>query len=279
MTLNFLNAESYLTEHIALQQGLNAESFIAIDEVGRGCVAGPVLTCASLWVKKNSLHSIPFSFPSWISKIKDSKKLSPAKRLDCYESVLAHFNLSRAHAPLRSPVHIPGLTLYHPKFVMPFAMPTELTHKVNSHFECVGFCLGEGSVAEVEEFNIWNAVQIAASRAMLGLHEQFHQVVNLSPLSCVLLMDGNKPIRVPEEFSKSLQITVIKGDDLFLSVGLSSIMAKVHRDEFMEKLCGQYPQFGFSRHKGYGTADHLSRIQQHGPSPWHRLSFLKNYLP
>ncbi|MES2616180.1 MAG: ribonuclease HII, partial [Bdellovibrionota bacterium] len=59
---------------------------------------------------------------------------------------------------------------------------------------------------------------------------------------------------------------------------LSSILAKVHRDLFMEKQEGIYPQFGFAKHKGYGTALHFENIQKHGVCPLHRQSFLKNVL-
>ena len=133
-------------------------------------------------------------------------------------------------------------------------------------------------MAEVDSYNIWNAVQLAASRALVGLKENSLIKLNISEQNCLILMDGNKSISVPKMYENCLQTTAIKGDDIFLSIGLSSILAKVHRDIFMDSQEKLYPKFGFSKHKGYGTSFHLEKILEHGTCPLHRLSFLKNYL-
>lgn len=259
---------------------------IAIDEVGRGCVAGPVLTCASIWVRSQNDGG-----QTWISQVKDSKKLTAKKRLTCFNQVLAYFNYTITSVPFKDAKSIPRMNLLKPKSVLEFAAcisPTTklqddkllaLKHKENNaqHFTCLGFCLGESNISEVEQFNIWNAVQIAAARALLGLKEHFLDELNISLPQIILLMDGNKPLSVPELFLNVVQATAIKGDDLFISVGLSSILAKVHRDLFMENQEEIYPHFGFAQHKGYGTALHLENIQKHGTCALHRLSFLKKY--
>jgi ribonuclease HII len=69
------------------------------------------------------------------------------------------------------------------------------------------------------------------------------------------------------------QQTVIGGDARMLSIAAASVLAKVVRDRIMERLDRVYPVYGFARHKGYGTADHLAAIQRHGPCPLHRYSF------
>lgn len=92
-------------------------------------------------------------------------------------------------------------------------------------------------------------------------------------------MDGKHFISIPKEFQDNIQVTVTQADGLFASVGFSSIVAKVFRDSFMESQDNHFPLFGFSGHKGYGTAKHLSLIKQLGLCSLHRKSFLKNYCP
>lgn len=93
-------------------------------------------------------------------------------------------------------------------------------------------------------------------------------VAQLTPRPALVLVDGNqKPhLSVPA-------ITVVKGDARSLSIGAASIMAKVIRDRLMMNWHSRYPQYGFDRHKGYGTAEHLAALRRHGPCPCHRLSF------
>ena len=66
---------------------------------------------------------------------------------------------------------------------------------------------------------------------------------------------------------------IVKGDTLSASIAAASILAKVHRDRYMEELDRCYPGYGFTRHNGYGTAEHLDAIRRLGPCPEHRLSF------
>jgi len=86
-------------------------------------------------------------------------------------------------------------------------------------------------------------------------------------------LDGS--LKAPEEYE---QETVIGGDGLIPAIMLASIAAKVTRDTFMLKLDAEHPLYGFAKHKGYGTKDHIALIKVHGPSVQHRMSFLKNIL-
>lgn len=84
-----------------------------------------------------------------------------------------------------------------------------------------------------------------------------------------LLIDGRlrlKTINLPQQ-------SLVRGDGKSLSIAAASILAKVTRDRLMVALDGAFPQYGFARHKGYGTPQHLAAIAKHGPSPHHRLSF------
>ena len=85
---------------------------------------------------------------------------------------------------------------------------------------------------------------------------------------CVLV-DGNHPPRL-----KHRLIPVVEGDSQSLSIACASVVAKVTRDRMMEVYDGQYPQYGFKNHKGYGTPEHLDALSRLGPSPVHRRSFL-----
>jgi ribonuclease HII len=93
-------------------------------------------------------------------------------------------------------------------------------------------------------------------------------------LETLILLDGG--LRAPRVFS--FQETIIRGDEKESLIALASIVAKVKRDEKMERLSEQYPQYGFELHKGYGTTLHRKLIKKHNPSPIHRISFLGNIL-
>ncbi|MBR5093626.1 MAG: ribonuclease HII [Oscillospiraceae bacterium] len=116
------------------------------------------------------------------------------------------------------------------------------------------------TVEEIEERNILGATMLAMDRAVAGLA--------IRP--ALALIDGNrsKGISVPTR-------CVVKGDATCADIAAASILAKVSRDRAMLELAEQYPQYHFEQHKGYGTALHYAALREHGPSPVHRLSFLK----
>lgn len=89
------------------------------------------------------------------------------------------------------------------------------------------------------------------------------------------LVDGNR------DHGKRYRITVdhmliVKGDSLSYSIAAASVLAKVSRDRYMEKMAGLYPQYEFQQHKGYPTKRHYELLRQYGPCPIHRRTFLKN---
>ena len=92
-----------------------------------------------------------------------------------------------------------------------------------------------------------------------------------------------KPDVVLVDAIKSLDVNVpirgiIKGDMLSYSIGCASILAKVERDNLMVELSKGYPEYGFEKHKGYGTAEHIRLLKEHGPCPEHRRTFIKNFV-
>ena len=74
------------------------------------------------------------------------------------------------------------------------------------------------------------------------------------------------------------QHSFIHGDALSYLIAAASIIAKVERDRYMEKMDAVYPEYGFARNKGYGTAEHIAALKKYGPCPIHRRSFIKNFI-
>lgn len=115
------------------------------------------------------------------------------------------------------------------------------------------------SVAEIERLNILHATLLAMRRAILGL----------TPAAEAALIDGN---RCPADLPCPAR-AIVKGDALEPAISAASILAKTHRDALMQDLARQYPMYGFDRHAGYPTPQHLEALQIHGPCPEHRLKF------
>ena len=124
----------------------------------------------------------------------------------------------------------------------------------------VTFAVAFATVEEIEAMNIKNAAYLAMARAL----------AELDPAPALALVDGNDRNELPVPSLK-----VVRGDGLCASIAAASILAKVTRDRYMEELDALYPQYGFARHKGYGTAAHYAALRQFGPSPVHRPSFLR----
>ncbi len=119
------------------------------------------------------------------------------------------------------------------------------------------------SVARIDEINIRNATYESMCASVRGLR----------PAPEYVLVDGDaiRNLTLPHE-------CVIKGDATSLSIAAASILAKVSRDRYMLELDKQYPEYGFAKHKGYGTSEHIDAIRKYGPCPLHRRSFLTKIL-
>ena len=124
----------------------------------------------------------------------------------------------------------------------------------------VSYGIAYAQVEEIEELNILGATYLAMNRA----------IAQLAPQPELALIDGNRNagITVPSR-------CVVKGDANCADIAAASILAKVTRDRLMLELAAQYPQYHFEQHKGYGTKLHYEALREYGPSPVHRLSFLR----
>ena len=171
-----------------------------VDEVGRGPLAGPVVTAA-----------VVLGLP--MPGLADSKQLSERDR-------------------------------------------TVFAKRIHEHALAVS--IGRADVFEIDRLNILQATLLAMRRAVEGL-----------PVTATLaLIDGNRLPSLPTP-----AVAVVKGDARIPAISAASIVAKVARDREMVALAERYPCYGFERHKGYGTRQHLEALERFGPCPLHRHSF------
>ncbi len=175
-----------------------------IDEVGRGCLAGPMVAGAVIFPSNAPL----------ISGLADSKLLTPKKRKE-----LSNIIMEKA----------------------------------------VGFGIGEVSSEIIDQRGIVQATQFAFYQAVQNLKQQCDYF--LIDAFALKFVDINK------------QKAVVHGDRISASIAAASIIAKVYRDELMEKLHETFPDYGFEKHKGYGTLFHRQMIKKYGLTSLHRKSF------
>ena len=188
-----------------LENALRRMGFVqvaGVDEVGRGCLAGPVVAAAVL--------------------------LDPAR-------------------------HIPALA---DSKMVPPAERERLAVRIKQ--DAIGWALGEVTPADIDRLNIHRASLEAMRRAVAGL----------VPQPDMVLVDG---FQVPG--LEMPQRGIIHGDRLVASIAAASIVAKVYRDALMNQLHAVDPRYGYDRHKGYGTPEHLAALARYGYSPIHRRSF------
>lgn len=198
---------------------------IGCDEVGRGCLAGPVVAAAVIF-NCESLNRINKIDEDLIEQIKDSKLLTPKKREELAKFIKESSIWSIA----------------------------EVDEKI------------------IDEINIHRASLLAMKKAV-------ERLLLPSPAQgdsgqMLIVIDGK--FKIPEFNMK--QEAIVGGDNKVLSIAAASIIAKVYRDELMQKLHEQFPEYNFSKHKGYATLHHREMIKKHGLTPRHRLSFCKSFV-
>ncbi len=185
-----------------LKFGCVGDLVAGVDEVGRGPLAGPVVTAAVILDPRNP-----------ISGLKDSKKISSKRR-----EILASEIMENA----------------------------------------LCWCIARAEIYEIDQINILNATMLAMQRA----------VTQLTQTPDLVLIDGN---RVPDLPMRAE--AVIKGDSLVAEISAASILAKVARDHEMVEMETLYPGYGFAKHKGYPTKQHIDALKRLGVSKIHRKSF------
>ena len=194
---------SYDEESALLEEGYAV--IAGIDEAGRGSLAGPVIAAAAV------LPMHPNG--EWLSGIRDSKQLTPRRRLAALET------MDEASVTLAT---------------------------------------GSASSGEIDTIGIIEATRAAMTRAVAALPV----LPQFLLIDAMVLLDLDIPQR-----------SIIKGDAKCLSIAAASIKAKVSRDALMRDAAADYPHYGFARHKGYATREHLESLEAVGPCEIHRFSF------
>ena len=133
--------------------------------------------------------------------------------------------------------------------------------------QAVSYGIAFASEQEIDEINILQATFLAMERA----------IQKLSPQPELALIDGNRDHGASAKITTPHE-TIVGGDGASLSIAAASVLAKVSRDHYVvEVLDPMYPEYQFARHKGYGTKLHYQMLDQYGPSPVHRMTFLKKW--
>ena len=128
--------------------------------------------------------------------------------------------------------------------------------------QAIAYGIAFASHEEIDEINILQATFLAMERALTQLKIQPE----------LALIDGNRQ----KDFGIKVE-TVVKGDSRSANIAAASVLAKVTRDLYMEQMAKEYPGYGFEVHKGYGTKAHYQALTELGPSPIHRMSFLRKF--
>lgn len=165
--------------------------------------------------------------------------------------------------PLAGPVYAAAVILDPQYSIVGLADSKKLSERIRGRLaeairtHALAWAIAEASVEEIDRLNILQATLLAMSRAVMAL----------SILPTQVLVDGNHCPKL------ALPTTaIVGGDDSVAEISAASILAKTARDAEMMRLHTSFPQYGFDRHKGYGTAMHLTALREHGPSPIHRRS-------
>lgn len=125
--------------------------------------------------------------------------------------------------------------------------------------EAIAWAIGIVEPEEIDKINILNASILAMHRAIDGL--------KVKPEA--LIVDGNRF----KKYQKLPHTTIVKGDGKYMSIAAASILAKTYRDDYMNILHNEYPQYDWNNNKGYPTKRHREAIREHGRTPYHRMSF------
>lgn len=166
--------------------------------------------------------------------------------------------------PLAGPVYAAAVILDPARPIAGLADSKKLTARARERLDgyirrdALAFAVARAEVEEIDRLNILHATMLAMRRAVLAL----------AVTPDAVLVDGNRLPQLPMPAT-----ALVRGDSLEPAISAASILAKVARDNEMQVFARAWPGYGFERHKGYGTAQHLDALRVLGPTPWHRRSF------
>ncbi len=221
-------------ERKLLNSGYNR--VIGVDEVGMGCLAGPVVVCAAALGKNFFCKSHPR-----LHGLRDSKLLLPVKREEFARELFKEKNL---------------------QFKIAYCYPKTID-KINIYQAA-----RKAMRRAVKKLNYELGIRNYGKEKELKSHNSRFVIHNSKT---VVLVDGPSRISgLPETIH---QVPIIKGDQKVFSIACASVLAKVFRDKMMVKYAKKFPGYGFEKHKGYGTKEHLNSLASQGPCSIHRKSF------
>jgi ribonuclease HII len=245
---------------------------VGIDEVGRGPLAGPVVACAAV-----------LKSPDALLTLNDSKKLSRPKREAMFEDVkdacvcyaiasasveeIDEMNILEADfLAMRRALQalgFPGLNETAPE------IPIEVKGSLKDAAIVILTPQAQRSSEVSKTVILNNAANDAMKNVILNEAQRNEGSSNGFP-NILVAVDGNLKI---DKMPQDIQMPIVKGDGRIASISAASILAKVFRDRYMDKLEELYPGYGFDKHAGYGTKAHLDAIRRQGFTPAHRKSF------
>lgn len=219
---------------------------IGIDEAGRGPLAGPVAVGAFAVNDKAVLKKF--------RSVKDSKQLTEKKREEWMMAIISGCFLGGDRRNRRQVSNEAKPNVRH--FVAVRREPPMPHYAYSVSFSSARF---------IDKHGISKAIKVALAKCLAKLEKQ-----GFADADVKILLDGS--LKAPDKFKD--QKTIIDGDAKEPIIALASICAKVYRDRYMKKLSRKYPDYGFEKHKGYGTEAHYGAIRKKGTCPEHRLTFL-----
>ncbi len=225
----------------------NTRVIIGVDEVGRGCLAGPVVAAAAV-LHTEVFQTLPF--------LPDGARAG-----------------KRAAKKILTTDHHRALWEVCDSKLVPEDDRQPMSEAVKAFVR--GHAVAEASVQEINELNILYASHLAMERAVMELEKQ---------LGCeadVVIIDGHIIPKCFQARGAGRAVALIKGDQKSFTIACASIIAKTYRDDLMEKLDLEYPGFGLKQHKGYPTPFHKAQIVERGVTPLHRAGFrgVSEHLP
>ncbi len=216
----------------------NKKYIVGIDEVGRGPVAGPVAVCAFI-CEENFQKEIEMKVP-----LRDSKKLTKIQREKWFEFLKGEKEKGNCDF---------AVTMVSAEWIDKVGIVRSIQKALDASLSKIA----------TQDYENFPRLTPEGPYAMKNFH---------NPASLYVYLDGG--LKAPKEYVN--QETIIKGDELHPVISFASIVAKVTRDNLMEKYGSEFPEYGFENHSGYGTKAHYEAIKKHSLTPLHRKSFLKN---
>ncbi len=239
---------SYEEKYWSLGYGL----VIGVDEVGRGAFAGPVVAGAAA-VKISNIKNQK-------SKIQIKYQKEKNKRIRNTQYLILNT--------------ISSLGINDSKKLSPKTREI-LTKEINKYFH---FGVGQASVAEINRLGIVKATERAMRRAIEKLKIKNEKLKNTSQKQEIFILIDAFRVKYISGVGLKNQKAIIHGDAISISIAAASIIAKVYRDNLMEKLARKYPKYHWEKNKGYGTEVHRNMIRKYGLTKLHRIQFCAKWL-